>query len=149
MSDSLNVLSNEQPWYAKGLHFKCTECGKCCTGAPGYVWISEQEIADIAAYLTISVMEFRKKYLRYAQNRYALIEDPRTYDCVFLKDKQCQVYPVRPKQCRTFPFWPNLVETEEQWNEAATYCEGIRPDAPLIPYSTIKEQLHLEESSST
>ena len=35
----------EQPWYKDGLGFQCTQCGDCCTGAPGYVWINAAEIA--------------------------------------------------------------------------------------------------------
>ena len=42
--DVLNSDSEAQPWYAAGLQFGCTECGNCCAGAPGYVWISTEEI---------------------------------------------------------------------------------------------------------
>ena len=38
-----------KPWYAEGLRFKCTECGQCCTGAPGYVWVNEEEVAFVVA----------------------------------------------------------------------------------------------------
>ena len=37
-----------QPWYADGLSFTCTQCGNCCTGGPGYVWISDMEIDRLA-----------------------------------------------------------------------------------------------------
>ena len=33
------------PWYAAGLRFFCTQCGDCCSGAPGFVWVNEEEIA--------------------------------------------------------------------------------------------------------
>ena len=29
-----------EPWYQDGLQFRCTRCGNCCTGAPGYGGIS-------------------------------------------------------------------------------------------------------------
>ena len=39
----------QQPWYAGGLRFTCTGCGDCCTGAPGYVWVNQQEIDALMA----------------------------------------------------------------------------------------------------
>lgn len=148
MSDSLNVIQDEKPWYSKGLNFKCTGCGKCCTGAPGYIWITEGEIVEMADFLNITIKDFSRKYLRRVGNRYSLLERSKTYDCVFLKDKKCEVYPVRPTQCRTFPFWPHLLKSQENWESAASYCEGIHPDAPIVPYETVKNQLSLEEASS-
>ena len=39
-----------EPWYQDGLHFSCTRCGHCCTGEPGYVWVTDEELAAIAAH---------------------------------------------------------------------------------------------------
>ena len=36
------------PWYADGLRFECSQCGDCCTGEPGYVWVDEAEITAMA-----------------------------------------------------------------------------------------------------
>ena len=133
-----------QPWFSSGLRFKCTGCGKCCTGAPGYVWVSGEEIATMASHLDISIEEFERKYVRQVGDRKSLLEHPRHYDCIFLKDKKCQIYEVRPKQCRTFPWWQSNLQSEQQWNEAAKYCEGINhPDAPLVPAKTILEEKNL------
>jgi len=156
MSERLNILntphkankepqslpSDPKPWYSSGLRFKCTECGQCCTGAPGYVWVSEEEAATMAQHLKLTPSQFRQKYIRRVGDRDSLLEDSRTFDCIFLKDKKCQIYQVRPKQCRTFPWWQHNLHSEKQWNEAGKYCEGINhPDAPLIPENTIAEQL--------
>ena len=51
-------MSNE-PWYKDGLRFTCTQCGDCCTGEPGYVWVTEEEMKQIAEYRGISIGEFR------------------------------------------------------------------------------------------
>lgn len=85
--------------------------------------------------------DFCKKYVRQVGQKYSLIEHPRTYDCVFLKDKKCQIYQVRPTQCRTFPYWPSTLESPEAWREAARHCEGIRHDAPVVPVEEIESQL--------
>ena len=35
-------------WYAGGLRFQCTQCGDCCSGAEGYVWVNQAEIDALA-----------------------------------------------------------------------------------------------------
>lgn len=145
MDERLNILppANKSSWFSKGLRFKCTGCGQCCTGSPGYVWVNDEEIAEMAGRLKISPADFQRQYIRQVGQRRSLLENSRNYDCVFLKDKKCQIYPVRPKQCRTFPWWQHNLQTEDQWNEAAKYCEGINhPEAPIIPSETILEQLN-------
>ena len=139
--DSSNKKPNDPlPWYKEGLRFKCTECGKCCTGGPGYVWVTEDEMESTAKHLNLSPKDFKKKYTRQKNNRYALIEKKslkNDYDCVFLKDKKCTIYPVRPKQCRTFPWWKENLQSEERWKLAGQSCEGITETAPIVPYEEI------------
>ncbi len=132
---------SELPWYKEGLKFKCTGCGKCCTGFPGYAWVTEEEIKAIAIYLKMNLKQFRKRYLRQVNNRFALLEGPKNYDCVFLEGKKCSIYPVRPVQCRTYPWWQQNLKTEKEWEEAKTFCEGINDSAPVVPLKIIQEQL--------
>ncbi len=141
----LKVIEEESPWYKNGLHFKCTECGQCCTGAPGYVWVGEEEVEEMAKFLNISVEEFSRRYLRKVLGRLSLLENPKTYDCVFLKEKKCQLYKARPKQCRTYPWWPALLKTEKDWIDAAEHCEGINAEAPIVPFEVIEHQRLIQE----
>lgn len=134
MSDKLNV------WYSEGLKFSCTGCGRCCTGSPGYTWVSEEEIVAMAKYLNMPIDEFGKKYLRRIGQRYSLLERPKTFDCIFLQGKQCTVYPVRPTQCQTFPFWPSILANPQAWRDAAIGCEGIRDDADVVTLEEIEQQ---------
>jgi uncharacterized protein len=143
----LKVIKEEKPWYAQGLHFKCTGCGQCCTGAPGYIWVSQLEIEQIASHLQLSIAEFSRRYLRLVDGRLSLLERPQTYDCVFLKNQKCQIYSMRPTQCRTYPWWPKNLKSEKEWQEAAQWCEGICPDAPLVSLETIEQQRTIQESS--
>ena len=133
----------ENPWYASGLRFKCTECGQCCTGAPGYIWITDEEAKTISDHLAISLDEFFANYTYTVGSRRSLKELPdRNYDCIFLNGKKCQIYSLRPKQCRTFPWWLQNLESEEEWKETAKHCEGIdHPDAPLISLDSIRKNL--------
>jgi hypothetical protein len=150
MSHSLNVIKEDeqQPWYKNGLRFQCTGCGQCCTGAPGYIWVTEQEIAAIAQYLNYDLKTFTETYVIEVNGRLSLREHVSPYDCVFLKDKKCQIYPVRPKQCRTFPWWPRHLGSKQAWEEAARECEGINNNAPLVPFEVIREQLAIQEGRS-
>ena len=134
------------PWYKEGLSFSCTGCGKCCTGTPGAVWISEQEIVELTSFLQIPKEEVIHKYTRLLGNRRALLEKPpknKEYDCIFLEGKQCTIYSIRPKQCKTFPWWKENLESKASWLEAGESCEGINhKDAPKVSLEEIQKQLH-------
>ena len=73
--------------------------------------------------------------------RISLLESKKNYDCVFLKDKKCQVYGARPTQCRTYPWWPHNLRSQQAWEETARTCEGINSDAPLVDMETIELSL--------
>ncbi len=115
----------DQPWYRDGLRFQCTGCGGCCGGAPGFVWVDEQEIADLAEALEMTVDEFMDRFTRRIGLRYSLVEYS-DGDCVFLdpESKKCLVYPVRPVQCRTWPFWTSNIESPKAWKETCEKCPG-------------------------
>lgn len=140
MTDKLALSDTSPSWYADGLPFECTGCGGCCTGSPGYTWASEAEILQMAIYLKMSPLEFGRRFLRRVGNRYSLLETKPHYDCIFLQDKRCRIYPVRPTQCRTFPFWPENLRSQEDWQETARRCEGIRCEATRVPFTDIERQ---------
>lgn len=147
-ADSWNVIDTQtfsfeaKPWYANGLRFKCTGCGKCCTGA-GFVWLQEEDTHNLSKHFNLSREAFIKKYTRQVGFDVALLEDPQDGDCVFLKDKRfCEVYEARPKQCRTFPWWPDIMKSPSHWEDEKSRCEGIdHEEAPLIPIDEIKSNL--------
>ena len=133
-----------QEWFKDGLQCECTGCGNCCTGGPGYFWMSEQEISRLAEYLKLSVSQTLKKYCRRLNGRISLKEKPPNargeYDCIFLKEipaepgdgttvqqskRICTVYPVRPLQCRTWPFWEGNLASRQSWESAARRCPGM------------------------
>lgn len=130
------------PWYRQGLHFSCTQCGKCCTGLPGFVWITDAEIVQMAQFLKISVSIFKRLYVRRIGQRYALTErKSHQHSCVFYQNQQCQVYAARPLQCRAYPFWQENLLSEQSWTQTTQECEGIHSEAPLVAYETIEKLL--------
>jgi len=149
MSNSLQIIDKKSPWYKDGLSFNCTECGHCCTGSPGYVWVTDDEIAQMADHLKLQINDFIRHFVRRIDGKLALVEMAKKYDCIFLKNRKCSIYSVRPKQCRTFPWWPQNLKSEKDWDKAAKYCEGIQKNAPVVPLTTIEKQLsiHIGETS--
>lgn len=113
------------PWYAKGLRFSCRQCGRCCRGPGGFVWLTEAEAERIAGTLDMTPDRFGTRFLRRVCGALALV-DGAEGDCPFLDPKRgCRIYAVRPVQCRTFPWWPEVVEDEEAWADAGRQCPGI------------------------
>ena len=112
------------PWYAEGLRFHCTACGACCTGAPGYVWVTAPEIDAMAKAKGMTPAQFRKRFVRRVRGRLSLRERENG-DCVMLEGERCSVYEAKPVRCSTFPFWPEVLESRDDWEETATRCEGI------------------------
>lgn len=129
-------------WYREGLVFKCTGCGACCTGSPGYVWLTNSDIEALAKELEISREDFLNTYTRLVEGRISLLEDPKNFDCVFLRGKKCTVYTSRPKQCRTFPWWKDNVKSPKAWRQTALGCEGVNhPDGMTYTQQQIDDAL--------
>jgi Fe-S-cluster containining protein len=131
----------EVPWFDDGLKFKCTGCGQCCTGSDGYVFLSNLDIRNLSEHLSLPENQFKQKYTRSVNGEYALLDQPKSGDCIFLKDNKCSAYEARPVQCRTFPWWVHNLRGPEEWEAAGAHCEGINhPDAPVILGSHIEQQ---------
>ncbi|MGC9258599.1 MAG: YkgJ family cysteine cluster protein [Phycisphaerae bacterium] len=131
------------PWYSSGLRFKCTQCGNCCGGGPGYVWLTLDDMSRIAEFLNLPFNDFTRKYVRKTQGAFSLVERP-GYDCIFLNRADgkatCGIYAVRPTQCRTWPFWDMNLQSPQAWTHAAARCPGMCDgDAPT--YSLV----HIEK----
>lgn len=112
------------PWYRDGLCFECQCCRACCRGEPGYVWVSEAEIAALAAALGRDAEGFRREHCREAGGRTSLCERP-DGDCVLLGADGCLAYEARPAQCRTFPFWPEHLDRPAGWERLGRECPGV------------------------
>ena len=111
-------------WYQSGLRFECSRCGHCCTGAPGYVWVTDDELLAIAGLRGEESSETRARFTRLVGRRRSLREKENG-DCVFYdKDHGCTIYPARPAQCRTWPFWESNTVTPEAWQRTAEICPG-------------------------
>lgn len=82
---------------------ECQRCAACCRW-PGWVRVSAEEIARIAAFLELDEREFIARHTRLRDDRQglALLEKPNG-ECEFLDGRTCRIQPVKPQQCRDFP----------------------------------------------
>lgn len=159
----LNVIQSDaegtKSWYADGLRFTCSQCGNCCTGGPGYVWISREEIVRLADYLRIKPEQVVERYCRKYDGKFSLNEHRNAaglYDCVFLREEKveqrtaggetvvhtrrtCEIYPVRPLQCRTWPFWPENLRSKANWDHAAKRCHGMNAGKRVFTLDRIED----------
>jgi Fe-S-cluster containining protein len=121
-----------------GLQFGCTQCSFCCTGSPGYVWLSDADIGRLCSFLGLDFDHFAETYCVYVnsnEGRALSLREKAGYDCIFLAEGRCSIYPARPAQCRTYPFWEEILETAENWVEEAKYCPGIGKGHWVLPES--------------
>ena len=127
-------------WYAGGLRFQCTQCGDCCSGAEGYVWVNQAEIDGMACRVGMSSADFAAAYVKQVGVRRSLKERANG-DCVLLDEatRKCMAYDERPRQCKTWPFWDSNLRSPEAWAEAAEACPGCNK-GNLVPLESIVEQ---------
>lgn len=116
-----------EPWYKDGLRFSCSECGDCCTGGEGYIWVNQAEMEAIAKSIGLGddMETFKANYTRKVGIRYSLKEFSNG-DCYLFdgKTRKCTVYEARPRQCRTWPFWDSNLKNEKAWAETCEVCPG-------------------------
>ncbi|MEK6677499.1 MAG: YkgJ family cysteine cluster protein [Planctomycetota bacterium] len=138
-------MKNDHSWYKDGLQFECTQCGNCCSGDPGYVWATKEEVRKIAEFLGRDDHWLDEQHLRRVGLHYSLTERPNG-DCTFLVRKNgksmCSIYSVRPLQCRTWPFWTENLRTAESWEKANKKCPGMNtgPHYDYVQIETRRKQ---------
>jgi Fe-S-cluster containining protein len=108
----------------QGLRFSCQRgCTKCCE-RHGYIYLSEEDVTRIAAYLNLTQKDFEEQYI--IRFKHVIrFRKPLSAQCQFLTAQGCSIHAVKPAQCRLFPFWPELVESRQAWDETAGWCPGI------------------------
>jgi Fe-S-cluster containining protein len=132
--------SEQEPWYRDGLNFTCTQCGNCCTGAPGVVWVDDAEIKAIADLTGKSTGEILLMHTRLYAGRRTLTEYANG-DCTFFDPEKrgCTIYEARPVQCRTWPFWNSNLKDKASWDSLSPDCPGAGKGA-FVSFEEIQKQ---------
>jgi Fe-S-cluster containining protein len=133
-------MMTDPPWYYEGLCFECTGCGDCCTGEPGFVWVTKAEIQALADAVGLAAEAFEANFVRRVGIRKSLIELPGG-DCAFFDGatRRCTVYHARPRQCRTWPFWQSNIRTPSDWAATCRACPGAG-QGRVVPVEEIEAQ---------
>src|SRR5689334_19999178 len=109
---------------AEFIRFECQAgCTRCCE-QQGFVYLTEEDIARLAAFLMISNNEFERRYV-YRTKNLRRLRVPRHAQCEFLGSGGCSVHAAKPTQCRSFPYWPELIESRQMWHGTGKWCPGI------------------------
>ncbi len=119
----MNKLNKRSYFFDNGICFECQQCGVCCTGNPGTIYVDKSELSSIAKFLKIHVADFKEKYLYPFKNSYSIREHP-DGRCFFYKD-MCKIYSIRPGQCSSYPFWFTNLRSEKKWKSVSKECRGI------------------------
>lgn len=122
-SDVLKELGQRPYFFDRGIRFACQQCGACCVGEPGTIYVSGKEIKTIAGHLKRPVDEFIAEYLYPFKDSYSIKEDEQGR-CLFFDDG-CTIYAIRPLQCRTYPFWFSNMRSRKSWRLIESQCPGI------------------------
>ena len=150
----MSNLNNRSYFFDKGIRFECRQCGACCTGSPGTIYVDKSEVSAIAKFLKIPVVNLKEKYLYPFKNSYSIREHSERQGpqpngatapvsknnfckkntilqvcstdgrCFFYEDG-CRIYPVRPGQCSSYPFWFINLRSEKKWHSVSEECRGI------------------------
>lgn len=107
--------------------FKCEICGgKCCIGESGFIWLTPDEIKNLADFLGINTQKFKEIYTQKIGVRISLKEKEYNDElaCIFFDEikKNCSVYEARPNQCKSFPFWDYF---KDNYEELEKECIGV------------------------
>ncbi len=117
--------------------FECQSgCTNCCT-QPGEVYLTEDDVTRIAAYLEADPEEFRDAYCETDGSGDLQLQTPKHKACHFLLEEGCSIHEVKPLQCRTFPFWPQHVRHRRAWKRLSGNCPGIGV-GPIIPVEEVR-----------
>ncbi len=144
-------------WTGDGLHFFCTMCGACCTGPPGFVLYTEDDLDRMCARFDLTRDAFLERYTHETIEGQSLneIKTEHGYDCVFLDRTTipgkavCSIHEDRPTQCRTFPWWPEHTQTRRLWERLGKECEGVNrvEEGSFIPRDEIAKNLKKQDAS--
>lgn len=146
-------------WWADGIRFGCTACGRCCVrrvpaaSAP----LAEAEMQSMAKTLGLPLAGFKSKYTARVESENIkgrqLKVDPAGRCLLLTESGQCSVHSARPASCRTYPFWPENLASRYEWARESIQCEGIQntwvpksgTSVPTVSARSVEDELLVEE----
>ena len=121
--------------------FVCTQCGECCKGYGG-TYVSDNDIAAIAAFLSREPSQIRAAFCNPSGRRWVLAQRADGY-CVFW-DGNCTIHPVKPLMCRQWPFIPGLRADPANWHIMAGMCPGMKRDIHIDQLLSLLDRMDVK-----
>jgi hypothetical protein len=115
----------------KNVRFECQRCARCCGDTPHrgrIIYLLESEVKQISKKTGLRPLEFASPISGLGNFKYKMKK--RNGICIFLKNKACQIYSIRPTVCRLYPFLAYKNDGSLVF-EISEDCPGIGLGAPL------------------
>jgi len=112
----------------ESLRFSCIQCGECCKGGRGFVLLTQEDLERLAYYFDKKPEDFINEdtmTVSLKGEKYLSLKEKLDYQCIYLENNQCSVYPARPFQCRVYPYWERIISSLESWEKEKKDCRGI------------------------
>ena len=130
-----------EPWYKDGLRFECNNCGDCCAQWKGYVWLTDDDIARLAAHFRLPVSEVTAKYTENSGTKHRTLLKKAVGGCFFYNHSHgCTIQDAKPNQCSSYPFFRRTLESEDIWQADVRHCPGAEQGA-IIPAEEITARI--------
>ena len=115
-------------WREKKLRFECQRCGRCCKSPEGFVFISTDDLEQLATRLNITNRALQRDWCT-RFHKFIVLKNKPNGECIFYTEidgePRCKVYTARPMQCRTYPFWQQNLISPDSWAKEKLVCPGI------------------------
>jgi Fe-S-cluster containining protein len=82
-------------------NFKCEKCARCCI-CEYDITITEKEARKISKEKNVPVSNIVDKRLKEGR-LYFFLKHQKHEPCMFLVNKECSIYNIRPDSCKTYP----------------------------------------------
>jgi len=113
--------------HPKRVRFKCERCAFCC-GDTKYkvrrILLLKIEAEYISKKTFMSIDEFARKIDGFEPYTH-IMKKTEDSNCIFLKDKTCSIYQIRPLVCRFYPFQLQNLEDNRYVFTYTDECPGI------------------------
>jgi Fe-S-cluster containining protein len=110
------------------VRFECLNCALCCGDTKTrvrHILLLKKEAERISKATSKTIIEFAEKIERHSPYVYEMRKTAQNGKCVFLSDRRCTVYELRPVICRFYPFELRLTKDEKHEFDFTKECPGM------------------------
>ena len=119
--------------YPEGIRFQCQRCSLCCGDTKDKVrriFLLEREVETISIQASKAIEDITEQINGFAPY-FHVLKKTMNGSCIFLKDKSCSIYQIRPLVCRFYPFQLQSLTNNRYQFTYTEECPGIEK-GPLL-----------------